>query len=431
MLTVSDSSQQTTQNVLRTLYLRRGGGTVSPEKPRIAGRGVARNQSVPSARGRLNTKINGDGSRTAQLLASAHEDIARLIDVLRNQQCAAALRGIDGVIMPINTSAVVKRFDGRGHTPNDTLSPPREACQIRGAAPSLSAPIYDAGGGALASLELSLGNISRSECSEKLLGALLESTARSMTERWFRLTHFRQWIVIAVHQKAAHLSVILAVDRDQRVVSADRNAIQLLQQTARRFEKRAPLTTFFQPSGALFRGRGYGDAAITLRDSADGQPWIALVTPPAVGAVMGDHDPRAMLHVRPRWDCLTRLLSMPSDLEAQRGLSSCALKRIEEYIDANLDSALEIDELAALVRMSPSHFTRSFNRSVGLTPHRYVIHCRVAKARELLATTDLPLIEVALNIGFSDQSHFSRRFQELVGVPPGAYRRSGNSGLGR
>lgn len=126
-----------------------------------------------------------------------------------------------------------------------------------------------------------------------------------------------------------------------------------------------------------------------------------------------------------------RLLLVGSHWEVQRGLSRSALERIEEYIDANLDSALDIDELAALVGMSASHFTRSFNKSVGLTPHRYVIQCRVAKARELLAATDLPSTEIALNIGFSDQSHFSRRFQELLGVPPGAYRRSSDSGLRR
>jgi AraC-like DNA-binding protein len=222
--------------------------------------------------------------------------------------------------------------------------------------------------------------------------------------------------------------MLLAVDRDQRVVAADRNARQILEQQGRRFEKRVPLATFFQSVPALLRRRGYGDASITLQGSSDVEPWIALVTAPDLVAVAPDHDARAMLHVRPRWDWLTRLLSVGADAEEPRGLARSALKRVEEYVDANLDSALDIDELATLVRMSPSHFTRSFNRSVGLTPHRYVVQCRVAKARELLTTTDLPLTEIALNIGFSDQSHFSRRFQEFVGVPPGAYRRGGDGG---
>jgi AraC family transcriptional regulator len=108
----------------------------------------------------------------------------------------------------------------------------------------------------------------------------------------------------------------------------------------------------------------------------------------------------------------------------KRGLSQAALQRIEDHIAAHLDSPLDIDELAAIVRMSSSHFTRSFHRSVGITPHRYVIQNRVTRARELLTTTNLPLTEIALTTGFSDQSHFSRRFHEIVGIPPGAFRGS-------
>ena len=97
---------------------------------------------------------------------------------------------------------------------------------------------------------------------------------------------------------------------------------------------------------------------------------------------------------------------------------------IEEYIDTHLDTALELHRLAALVRMSPSHFTRSFHKAFGLTPHRYVIQCRILRARELLASTQLPLTEIALTVGFADQSHFCRRFTEGVGVTPGAFRGS-------
>lgn len=97
--------------------------------------------------------------------------------------------------------------------------------------------------------------------------------------------------------------------------------------------------------------------------------------------------------------------------------------RIREYVDAHLDSRLEVEALARIVGMSVSQFSRSFRRAVGLPPHTYVVQCRVMRAQELLATTQLPLIEIALTIGFSDQAHFSRRFHELTGVPPGVFRR--------
>lgn len=98
------------------------------------------------------------------------------------------------------------------------------------------------------------------------------------------------------------------------------------------------------------------------------------------------------------------------------------LVRLKEHIEANLDSSLPMTELAQVAGLSISHFARCFRRSVGLPPHSYVKQRRVARAREMLAATDLPVAEIALVLGFSDQSHFTRRFREVTGVPPGAYR---------
>ena len=106
----------------------------------------------------------------------------------------------------------------------------------------------------------------------------------------------------------------------------------------------------------------------------------------------------------------------------QSGLAPRILRRVEEHIDAHLDSALNIAELAANVGISVSHFSRSFFRSVGLTPHRYVMRRRLTRAHDLLAQTDLAVAEVALATGFADQSHFCRRFREFTGLPPRSFR---------
>jgi len=98
-------------------------------------------------------------------------------------------------------------------------------------------------------------------------------------------------------------------------------------------------------------------------------------------------------------------------------------RRVREYVDAHLGSRLEVRVLARIVGLSASHFSRSFQKAVGVSPHRYVVQCRVIRARELLATTQLPLTEIALTIGFADHSHFSRRFHEFIGVPPREFRR--------
>jgi AraC-like DNA-binding protein len=220
--------------------------------------------------------------------------------------------------------------------------------------------------------------------------------------------------------------ILFATDRDQRIVGADRQARQLLEERGQRMGQHLLVSALFRPNPTLLRRRSYWDVSTTLFALGDGEPWIALITPPDAGALASHQDARVLLHVRPRLDSLTHLSSLPSAARARRGLSQGALQRIEEHISANLERALDIDELAAIVRMSSSHFTRSFHKSVGVTPHRYVIHNRVMRARELLATTNLPLTEIALTTGFSDQSHFSRRFHEIVGIPPGAFR--GNDG---
>jgi AraC-like DNA-binding protein len=355
-------------------------------------RGRLRNMPAPQSRFRpreADAATSFCTSQSQQLLTCAHEDMSRLNEILRSQQCTAVIRGLDD------------RPSG---------------------GPALSIPILDADGRLLASLDIIQGDAVCLASSEQLLSALAESIARAITERWFRLLHRRQWVIAATRRNSAGTMIVFALDREQRIVGADRQARELLGRKGVGVGRHLPLSELFRPNPTLLRRRSHCDVSTTLFSSDDGEPWLALITAPDVGAEEPYDDARILLHVRPRLDSLSHLSSLPSDRRAKQGLSRGALQRIEEYIEAHLESALDIEELAALVRMSSSHFTRSFHRSVGLTPHRYVIQNRVMRARELLATTSLPLTEIALTTGFSDQSHFSRRFHEIVGIPPGAFR---------
>ena len=96
---------------------------------------------------------------------------------------------------------------------------------------------------------------------------------------------------------------------------------------------------------------------------------------------------------------------------------------VREYVDDHLSSRLDVRALARVVGLSASHFSRAFQKAVGVPPHRYVLQCRVIRAKELLATTRLSLTDIALDSGFADHSHFSRRFHEFMGVPPREFRR--------
>jgi AraC-like DNA-binding protein/PAS domain-containing protein len=370
--------------------------------------------SSPSTTRRTTPGAKACQSQTEQLFRSALEDVSRLNEILRTQQCTAIMRGIDGVILPLNT-VPISPHGARSDVDAGIVDLPS-------ASTVLSTPIFDTEGRHLASLEIIQGDAVRLGSCEQLLRALVESVTRAITERWFRLAHRRQWVVAAMRRNAPGTTVILAIDRDLRIVGADRQARQLIGERHQQVDRYLPVSALFRLNPTLLRRRSYCDISTTLFASGDGGPWIALITPPDAGAIESHQDARVLLHVRPRQDSLTHLSSLPLVGRTKRGLSPAALQRIEEYIEARLDSALDIDELAAILRMSSSHFTRSFHKSVGVTPHRYVIQNRVTRARELLTTTNLPLTEIALITGFSDQSHFSRRFHEIVGIPPGTFR---------
>ncbi len=82
-------------------------------------------------------------------------------------------------------------------------------------------------------------------------------------------------------------------------------------------------------------------------------------------------------------------------------------------------------EIAGAAHMSPHHFARSFKTATGLSPHQFIIHRRVERAKALLSDTDLTLAQVARAVGFSSDSHLSSHVRRLLGVPPGALRREG------
>src|SRR5262249_11115727 len=81
-----------------------------------------------------------------------------------------------------------------------------------------------------------------------------------------------------------------------------------------------------------------------------------------------------------------------------------------------LDEPIEVAALAKLAGRSPFHFSRVFLRSVGVSPHRYVVHLRLQRAIELAREGRSSLAEIALHTGFADQSHLSRWIRRVRGV---------------
>jgi len=105
------------------------------------------------------------------------------------------------------------------------------------------------------------------------------------------------------------------------------------------------------------------------------------------------------------------------------GLTARQIRRLTEFIDAQIPNEITISDLATLTGLSHYHFIRAFKNTVGLTPYQYVLSERIRRARGLLSKPALSLGDVALAVGFSDASHLNRVFRKFVGFTPTAFRR--------
>ena len=108
---------------------------------------------------------------------------------------------------------------------------------------------------------------------------------------------------------------------------------------------------------------------------------------------------------------------------AEPGHEPRAVALAKDLLAARLGEPPSLEELAAQVNLSPFHFARVFRRATGLPPHAWLKQRRLEQARALLRSGCAPL-QVAMQLGFADQSHLSRQFKQSYGVSPGEYRRA-------
>jgi AraC family transcriptional regulator len=112
-----------------------------------------------------------------------------------------------------------------------------------------------------------------------------------------------------------------------------------------------------------------------------------------------------------------------SPVSPESHLNHVRLRRVLDYIAANLDNELTLADLAGIACLSPYHFARTFTGAMGVSPHRYVSQMRLQKAMAEVAAGKLPLVQIALNARFSSQASFTRAFRRATGLSPGGYRR--------
>lgn len=282
-----------------------------------------------------------------------------------------------------------------------------------------AAPIFGSDGEVLGVLDVSCVDPTLSEHSHALTGALTITTARAIEERLFRDRFRREWIIAVGLPDEPCSTMLLAVDRDQRIIGVDRIARDWLADGDCSLETGTSLWTIFQRDRAAEFPKAGSDAPTQLLLASGGTRLPALITPPTPQWGNWQND---SLHLRPRF----RMLGSKEKIiqpQARGGLPPAMLRRVRVYVESHMDENIDLDMLASTVGLSRYHFARSFKQSEGITPHAFLLKRRLESAQELLLHSTISLSEIALAVGFADQSHFTRRFRQWSGVSPGEFRK--------
>jgi AraC-like DNA-binding protein len=353
---------------------------------------------------RPKAKPRTPASSAARLTESSRGELARLARILHPSRCSAVIRGVDDTLQPLIA---------RGVERDNSLA---ESSR------TLSAPIYNSDGMPFALLDLTSVGVEHSSLTDALLRAIADSSAQAITERWFRIVHLRHWILAAQPANDPGRYSLLAVDRDRQLVGADHTFREILARKGLDLNRHPPLSALFHAMPSVF-GRGrHCERSVRLLGADDAEPWFGLITPPDLSDTRLTYGSRVLMHSRPRVDTVVSLSETWTDATESRGLSPGICQRIDEFIEARLETRINITQLASSFGISASHFFKRFRKSFGMTPHAYIMRRRLSLAQDLLAKTDIAMVEIAMRAGFADQSHFSRNFHRFTGLPPREFR---------
>src|SRR5580658_6368388 len=112
----------------------------------------------------------------------------------------------------------------------------------------------------------------------------------------------------------------------------------------------------------------------------------------------------------------------PRSIPGKGGMAPHVLRRVVEFMHANMDKQIGLKDLADCAGLSLSHFSSQFRASTNQSPHQYMLRLRVERSKELLRDSRRSVLDVGLDVGFRNQQHFATVFRNSVGVPPSVYR---------
>jgi AraC-like DNA-binding protein len=170
-------------------------------------------------------------------------------------------------------------------------------------------------------------------------------------------------------------------------------------------------------------------STITLRRSHD---WVHHVISLLDAAMLQLHHEEKTAHgaILKAATLLRQQIDPPAPQKAPDGrgrLLAWQARKVRDYIDSHITGPVLVADLGALVQRSDAHFSRSFKRTFGVSPHFFVVRRRVELAAQYMLTTDASLSDIALRCGFADQAHLCKHFRQAAGQTPAAWRRAHSS----
>jgi AraC family transcriptional regulator len=160
-------------------------------------------------------------------------------------------------------------------------------------------------------------------------------------------------------------------------------------------------------------------------DTARSNEWMHRVISlleAAVGQLENQAAKRTLLEAT---SLLRQQIDPPIARELPHGrgcLLAWQARKVRAYIDSHITGPVLVADLCALVQRTEAHFSRSFKRTFGESPHSFVVRRRVELAAQYMLTTDASLTDIALRCGFTDQAHLCKQFRRATGQTPTAWR---------
>ncbi|MDI3559232.1 helix-turn-helix transcriptional regulator [Bradyrhizobium sp. Arg816] len=131
---------------------------------------------------------------------------------------------------------------------------------------------------------------------------------------------------------------------------------------------------------------------------------------------------------QPKFDERARVGQCSSERPVQ-GLQRWRLKRVLDYIETHFRKKIVLADLAAAAGLSRMHFAAQFRAATGCRPHEYILRHRIQRSKDLLLDCEMPIVEIALTVGFQSQAHFTTTFRRFAGDTPSRWRDAAAAGV--